>query len=257
MTTQEFIFDLPLYTRARLSEGDILGDLTKFSLRVDGYNPIRGVDSTFRIDERIDPSNVPSQGTRTVCFECTRYRDYMYVMVYFDRVNGFIEKVGQYPSVADIHIAQVKQYKKVLGDSYIKDFTKAIGLAANGIGTGSFVYLRRVFEHLVSEIAEEGIQEGKVDRGEFESSKMDKKLSLISDYLPEVVLENKNLYGVLSAGIHTLSEEDCLKYFSIVRTVIELILDDREHARIMSEKKKTAKDKLGIIAGEVKSSVKK
>ena len=177
-------------------------------------------------------------------------------MVYYDRDKDYIEKVGQYPSVADIHIAQVKQYKKVLGESYIKDFTKAIGLAANGIGTGSFVYLRRVFEHLVSEIAEETIKKGKVDRQQFETSKMDNKLKLLSDYLPEVIMENKNLYGVLSAGIHTLSEEDCLNYFSIVREVIELILDEREYARSMNEKKKRAKEKLGIIAGEVKNSVK-
>ena len=143
----------------------------------------------------------------------------------------------------------------MLGEEYINDFTKAIGLAANGIGTGSFVYLRRVFEHLVSEIAEEEIKEGKVDREQFESSKMDNKLRLLSGYLPEVIMENKPLYGVLSAGIHTLSEEDCLEYFSVVRMVIELILDEREHARLMKLKKKTAMEKLGVIAGEVKDSV--
>lgn len=256
MTTQEFVFDLPLYTRVKLSEGDILNDLTSYSLRVDGYNPLRGVDSTFRIQERIDPSYVPNQGTGTVCFECVRYNDSMYVMVHFDRANGYIEKVGQYPSVADIHIAQVKQYKKVLGETYIRDFTKAIGLAANGVGTGSFVYLRRVFEHLVSEIAEEAIENGKVDREKFVSSKMENKLKLLSDYLPEIVLENKHLYGVLSAGIHELSEEQCLAYFSIVRTVVELMLDEREHERFMFEKKKKAKKGLGNIAGEVKDMVK-
>lgn len=37
--------------------------------------------------------------------------------------------------------------------------------------------------------------------------------------------------------------------------VIELILDEREHARLMKLKKKTAMEKLGVIAGEVKDSV--
>ncbi len=256
MTTQEFIFNLPLYTRVKLSEGQILDDFTSNRLRIDGYNPLRGAESTYSLVDRINPALVPTQDTRTLHFVCQRYRDSLFVMVYYDRDKDYIEKVGQYPSVADIHIAQVKQYKKVLGESYIKDFTKAIGLAANGIGTGSFVYLRRVFEHLVSEIAEETIKKGKVDRQQFETSKMDNKLKLLSDYLPEVIMENKNLYGVLSAGIHTLSEEDCLNYFSIVREVIELILDEREYARSMNEKKKRAKEKLGIIAGEVKNSVK-
>ena len=257
MTTQEFIFDLPLYTKVKLSEGQFLNDFTTYYFRVDGYNPLQGADSTYCLNERLDLQHVPNQFTKTLHFVCQRFHDPLDVMVYVDRSKGYIEKVGQYPSVADIHIAQVKQYKKVLGESYIKDFTKAIGLAANGIGTGSFVYLRRVFEHLVSEIAEEAIKDGRVDKEQFETSKMDNKLKLLSDYLPEVIMENKSLYGVLSAGIHTLSEEDCLKYFSVVRTIIELILDDREHARQMSEKKKMAKEKLGVIAGEVKGSVNK
>ena len=255
MTTQEFIFDLPLYTKVKLSDSQILDNLTSNVFCVDGYNPIRGVDSTYKLEERINPSYVPNKDAKTICFVCQRYRDELYVMVYYDREKDYIEKVGQFPSVADIHIAQVKQYNKVLGESYIRDFTKAIGLAANGIGTGSFVYLRRVFEHLVSEIAEEAIKEGKVNKEQFETSKMDNKLRLLSDYLPEVVMENKNLYGVLSAGIHTLSEENCLNYFSIVREVIELILDEREHVRLMNEKKKRAKEKLGVIAGEVKDTV--
>ena len=257
MTTQEFIFDLPLYTPVKLSEGDILDDLTYYNAVIDGYNPFQGVDSTFELTNEIDKKYLKLQGTETICFQCRRYRDTFYVMVHYDRVNGFIEKVGQYPSVADIHIAQVKQYKKVLGESYIKDFTKAIGLAANGIGTGSFVYLRRVFEHLIEEIAVEAIKSGEIDKLQFETSKMENKLQLLSNHLPDVIMENKSLYGVLSAGIHSLSEEDCLKYFSIVRSVIELILDDREHIRQMEEKKKNTKNKLGEIAGEVKSVVKK
>ena len=80
---------------------------------------------------------------------------------------------------------------------------------------------------------------------------MDNKLKLLANHLPEVVLENKSLYGVLSAGIHTLSEEECLKYFSVVREVIELILDEREYARQKEEKKKKAKNMLGVIAGEI------
>ncbi len=254
MTTQEFIFDLPLYTKIKLSGNSILDDLTNSYTHIDGYNSLKSVDSTFRLDQQIDSKYLPSQGTKTVCFVCQRYGDRFYVMVHFDKQEDYIEKVGQYPSMADIHIAQVKQYKKVLGESYINDFTKAIGLAANGIGTGSFVYLRRVFEHLVEEIAAEAIKKGEIDKTQFETSKMDNKLKLLSNHLPDVIMENKPLYGVLSAGIHTLTEEECLNCFSIVRAVIELILDDREHVRQMEEKKKNARNKLGEIAGEIKKS---
>ncbi len=255
MNTQEFIFDLPLYTKESISENSILESFYK-SVRIDGYNPIRGVDSTFVLEDPMEPRFRSPKGIRSFQFRCLRYNDPIIVLLVYDTEKDFIEKVGQYPSMADIHIAQVKQYKKVLGESYIRDFTKAIGLAANGVGTGAFVYLRRVFEHLVFEIGEETIKRGDVDKAEFESSKMDNKLKILSKYLPEVIIENKPLYGVLSAGIHTLSEDVCLQYFSSVRSVIELILDEREHVRQMEEKKKAAKKRLDVVAGEVKTVLK-
>lgn len=253
MTTQEFVFDLPLYNKVKISENHILEDLCEV-VRLDGYNPARGNDSTYQLDNPIRIAYIKGESTISLRFSCLRYNDYLYVIVHFDEEKDYIEKVGQYPSVADIHIAQVKQYRKVLGESYIRDFTKAIGLAANGIGTGSFVYLRRVFEHLVGEMAKEAIGKGDIDREQFESSKMENKLRLLSGYLPDVVLENKSLYGVLSAGIHTLSEEECLSHFSVVRSVIELILDEKEHERLMMEKKKEARNKLASIVGEVKKA---
>lgn len=251
MTLQDFIFDLPLYTKVKVSDNHILDELCS-DVHIDGYNPNKGVYSTFCLKYSVRNENLFGNHVVELVFTCQRYGDSIYVLIHFDLDEGYIEKVGQYPSVADIHIGQVKKYKKVLGDSYIHDFTRAIGLAANGIGTGSFVYLRRVFEHLVSEIGDVVIKKGEVTREQFESSKMENKIKLLSSYLPEVVTENKALYGVLSAGIHTLSEDDCLKYFSVVRDVIELILDEQEYARHKEEKRKNARNKLSSIAGEIK-----
>ena len=59
------------------------------------------------------------------------------------------------------------------------------------------------------------------------------------------------MYGVLSKGIHELPEEDCLKYFSVVREIIELILDEFEFARQKEEKIKAAKNRLTAVAGEI------
>ena len=257
MTTQEFIFDWPLYSSVKLSETSILNDLCEH-FRVDGYNSFRDIDTTYYLKRPIDAAYLAGTGEEIyfLRFECLRHGDYLDLLVHFNEEADRIEKVGQYPSVASIHIGQIKQYRKVLGESYIRDFTKAIGLAANGIGTGSFVYLRRVFEHLIAEIASEAIKNGEIDQSRFDSSKMDNKLKMLSNHLPVEVLENKQLYGVLSAGIHGLSEEDCLTYFSIVRQVIELILDELEHIRLKEEKKKRARNELGRIAGEVRKATK-
>lgn len=59
-------------------------------------------------------------------------------------------------------------------------------------------------------------------------------------------------HGVLSKGIHELSEEECLEYFSVVREIIELILDEREFLRQQEEKKKRARSNLSKLAGKLK-----
>ena len=253
MTTQQFIFEEPLYKKVKLSENPhVLSDLKK-RLSIDGFNSIKGVDTTFKLETPLFSNYDRSVSTEQITFTCQRYGDNFHVQIHYDKNNGIIEKVGQYPSLADIQIAQIKQYSQVLNKQYMKDFTRAIGLAANGVGTGSYVYLRRIFEYLVQEASQNAIANGEIDAQQFVTSKMDNKLKMLENYLPDVLKDNKPLYGVLSKGIHELSEDDCLKYFSVVREVIELILDEREYLRQKDEKKKQARNKLSSIAGELKN----
>lgn len=253
MTTQEFIFDTPLYTKIDLSEDNqIMKDLCSYELRIDGYNPAKGVDSTYCLVSGLNSQYIYDWDIKLIRFECQRYKHSLFVCIHYDTVQGFIEKVGQYPSVADMHISQIKQYAKVLGKDYLKDFTRAIGLAANGVGTGSYVYLRRIFEHLVDEISKAAIAAGEIDKDAFYSSKMDNKLKMLESHLPDVMKDNKSLYGVLSKGIHELTEKDCLRYFPVVRQIIELILDDLEYVRQKDLKKKETRNKLSAIVSEIK-----
>ncbi|MGJ7915455.1 hypothetical protein ACI48D_08260 [Massilia sp. LXY-6] len=119
----------------------------------------------------------------------------------------------------------VKQYADVLAKPIFRELTKAIGLAAHGVGVGSFVYLRRVFETLV----EEAHQVAKNDVGwneeEYERGRMGEKILLLSKYLPEFLVQNRAIYGILSKGVHELSEDECLAAFPAVKLGIEIILD--------------------------------
>lgn len=57
------------------------------------------------------------------------------------------------------------------------------------------------------------------------------------------------MYGVLSKGIHELSEQECLTYFEGVKLGIELILDDEIELRAKADKIANAKKVLhGVIA---------
>ena len=70
---------------------------------------------------------------------------------------------------------------------------------------------------------------------------MEEKIKLVAPYLPTLLLETKQIYGVLSKGVHVLEEQECLSSFSNAKLVIELILDEHllqleKEQRIVSAK---------------------
>lgn len=69
--------------------------------------------------------------------------------------------------------------------------------------------------------------------------KFENKIELLEEYLPQALVENKNLYGIISKGVHELDEKDCLEMFPNIRIGIELILDD-----ILAEKEREEKEKI-------------
>jgi hypothetical protein len=89
------------------------------------------------------------------------------------------------------------------------------------------VYLRRIFESLIEEARNEGAKDSSWDDEEFTKSRMDEKILLLQDKLPSFLVENRGLYSILSKGIHSLTEEECLEYFNPVKVAIELILDEK------------------------------
>jgi len=141
--------------------------------------------------------------------------------------DGHLIKIGQYPSLADLGQANLKRYRKVLDEARMSDLNRGIGLASHGVGVGSFVYLRRVFEHLVAEAASDAREADALDEQAFEAGRMSERIKLLQDFLPPFLVEHKDLYATLSDGVHNLSEEECLGLFDAIRIGIEVILDQR------------------------------
>lgn len=272
MTLEEFVFNVPLYHEITLNNGynDIIEQLKERSQRtaIDGYNSIQRKESTFYLakglgDYRAFHSGTDSsylnyrdflvreEGVKTLDFICQRYYNKITIAVYHNPQKSVIVKVGQYPSVADIHIGQVKQYDKVLVKPILREFTKAIGLAANGVGIGSFVYLRRIFENLVFQAFDEAKKDGAAIE-QFESLRMEEKIKSLKGYLPSFIVENNSIYGILSKGIHELTEEECLAYFDCMRQSIELILDERLEQLEKKKKIDEVKKTLNSITSQIK-----
>lgn len=144
-----------------------------------------------------------------------------------------IEKYGQLPSVADIAQGELKEYGNLADPEDMRELRRAVGLAASGIGIGSFVYLRRIFERLVNAAADEAkVADPSFDREAFRRLRMEDKLGEVKAYIPEWMVQNRKLYGVISVGIHELTEEHCKAVFPVVKDAVLALIE--QHA----EKKK-------------------
>jgi hypothetical protein len=167
--------------------------------------------------------------------------------VFFELNSNEIKKIGQRPSIEDVASEETDRLRPVLG-KYYGEMRRAGGLFSHGIGIGSFVYLRRVFESLI----EEHRVAAEADAGpiaEYDSMRMDERVAALKHRLPKAVVEHAQAYSILSKGIHELSETECLLYFPILRRAILMMLEQAHEARVRGmEEEKMKKDMQAINA---------
>jgi len=127
-------------------------------------------------------------------------------------------------------------------------------LAAHGVGAGSLVYLRRVFEALIKETIDLASVEPTWDQAAFDQLRyLDKKIEFLKDRLPGFLVENKHFYGLMSAGIHNLSEQECLHLFPIALDGICAILDQKVDVQKSREREESAKANINALAHLIKA----
>ncbi|MFW5891450.1 MAG: hypothetical protein ACOCUI_04445 [bacterium] len=139
-----------------------------------------------------------------------------------------ISKIGQSPSLRDLNELNIKNYSKILPNEKYIELSTAIGLYSHGVGIGSLIYLRRVFEYLIEEAYDKAKSEdSNFNESDFKNKRVKDKISLLKNYLPEYMVENKHIYSIMSEGIHNLKEEKCKKIFNPIKTGLLLILEER------------------------------
>lgn len=169
-----------------------------------------------------------------------------------------IQKIGQYPSYADIDLPQAGIYRKELGRNYYNELKRAIGLYSCNVGIGSYVYLRRIVEKLILDALHLAINDGVITEEEFELDekkhrrRVEDKIKLLESYLPKPLVENKAVYGIISKGIHELDEDECIKYFPVVEALIRMCLDES----IERKRKQLAEVEIKKMMAEIATEVK-
>ena len=264
MTAQDFIFKTAPFKKIEGEEyKELYKELSNDNLSVSGYNPIHNAETTYHLEScaiNVGPGAMGQNGfdpvddkIRCMSFECGRFNDILTLVLLNDREKGYIQKVGTYPSLRDFHKDDLKKYNKVLTEQQRMELVTAITIANNGVGIGSYVYLRRIFEGIVFEEAKKAIKDGVISEDDFNKKKMDEKIIAIKDYLPAFLYDNHSaLYGILSLGIHQLDEEECLGFYPVLYDCIILVLEDRLAQKKKEEMTKKAAAALNKIASAIK-----
>lgn len=233
-TPEEFLIKIPLYEKVSYSDENLeQGAMVRyFSDTFDSYCPFCNTHSIFEPAgfthhySKYNSGSWVDAGFFDVVIRCTRNRDHKLFFKF--HANGkTLQKIGQMPSIADLNMFDVRKYSKVLSKEYFQELTKAIGLASHGIGVGSFVYLRRIFEYLIEEAHLRAKENASWDDNLYISARMNERISLLRDELPTFLVDNKSIYSILSKGIHELSEQECLAAFPAMKVGIEIILDEK------------------------------
>lgn len=256
-----FHLEMPLYHIFDLSIGMVaekVYEFMTFSGTIDSHCIWCEKESVFDTQEHTYRSTL-SDWKRSVDFkrnmyQCSRNSNHQY-FVYYLKTRDSLQKIGQWPSVADFQIPQAEKYRKILKEEEYKELTRGIGLAAHGVGIGSFVYLRRVFENLIEEAHTRVMIENKgFLNEEYLKARMDDKIKMVKDYLPEFLVENRTLYAILSTGIHDLTEDECLQYFETVKIGIEQILDEKIIQKEKADKAVKVREAIQKAHGKINST---
>jgi hypothetical protein len=252
LSVEDLLIKTPLYERFELDIKDLptLFDLQYFNGRIDYHcvycnkeSTFEGVSPGFNVGGihgryfktyaeletaflKKTPNQVLVDKTIQCELECTRNREHKSVFIFYQYRTELI-KIGQFPSVASLAEEKLKKYRSILSKEQYKELNRGIGLTSHGVGIGAFVYLRRIFEGLIMEASKEAIAIEKLNEQDFLKNRMDDKIQLLKNYLPNFLYENRSIYGILSKGVHELSENECLEYFPVLKIGIEIILDQK------------------------------
>ena len=224
--------------------GDEVSSLQNMFLRSKDVNE-KNIDEWKWINQKI------ADTTRLINFEFVCSMDEKHHLDFTVLVNdSSFMKIGQYPSIADMTFSKLDDYKHVISKQDRRELGTAIGLFANGIGAGSYVYLRRILERLVYQAKEN--TGDKIDNDAFENARVADRIKMLKGYVPDILIQNTMIYGILSKGIHELSEEECLSYFPVVKECIFQILGMWENIR----KKQADEEALNKALNAIKAKIK-
>jgi hypothetical protein len=171
-----------------------------------------------------------------------------------------VQKIGQFPPLS---IAIPKALEKNLGEDAAALYKKALINRNEGNGLAAVTYIRRVVEDKTEELIEVVAQLAEAHNVDLETVKniraaaserttYDQKLKLAATVLPaSLVIDGANplgvIYGLVSMGLHSLSEEKCVAVADETKLMFEFTFT---HLRAETQHRHKFVEQVKKLAGE-------
>lgn len=169
------------------------------------------------------------------------------VTMFFELTENALIKIGQWPSPIDVSIRIPSKYSAML-DDYFREYKSAIELNCHGYSVGAYAYLRRIIEQLVEQAHTKAAQQPDWNDTEYSNKRIGDKIKSLTGFLPDFFVSNVIIYGLISKGIHELSEDECENMFSVLKATIEYILDETIEEKEKELKKAEISKAVSLLA---------
>ena len=159
-------------------------------------------------------------------------------------------KIGQFPPHAELVAGRLKAVSKIADKIDTFELRRAAGLISHDSAIGAFVYLRRVFERIIAKAWQSAIAAGET-LPDPTGLRMTEKIAALKNHLPGIVVQNAKVYGILSKGLHELTEEDCARAYPLVEESVIWMLEDALARFERLKRERTITAELAKLSGEL------
>lgn len=137
-----------------------------------------------------------------------------------------VKKIGQDPDVfLHTYVCSRENEDFLKGIKALEDYRRMYERFINNDYVSSMLYMRRIIEKYIFYVFNINKSDLSITEEEFVKKKTSEKIDVIKCYLPEVFLNNKCVYGIVSKGIHQLESKDCKNLYCDIEKLINRIVD--------------------------------
>lgn len=189
----------------------------------------------------------------SVMFKCPTCGLMLYY-AFYHKDNTMI-KLAQYPSLFDVSRDELKKYKNngLIDENSFNEIYKAEICASENYFVASYTYMRRVYENMLLSVFRQNIDDIGLTEEEYRRKRSDEKMELIKPFLAVDDEIYKPLYALLSAGVHSLTEEECCNHYTLLKSILlEILIEQKAKAERTKKRKE-----IQALYSQYKSNTKK